>query len=76
MENNFNPVKAAMAQEHYCEEREGPMFAPHNGICPRCGRNIYLPTNGSKGAVHGITVEKAGNQLITGCPHCNYSFVE
>ncbi len=76
MDNIFNPTKAAKAQEAYCDQHEAPMFAPANGICYRCRRNIYLPSNGSHGAVYGITVEQAGSRLVTGCPHCNYSFVE
>lgn len=74
--NNFNPTQATKAQEAYCDEHECPMFAPRNGLCYRCGRNIFLPTNARDGAVFGITVESAGKRLITSCPHCNYSFVE
>lgn len=74
--DNFNPALAAKAQSDYCDRQECPMFAPRDGICYRCGRNIFLPTNGSHGAVFGITVEQAGTRLITGCPHCNYSYVE
>lgn len=73
---NYDPKAAAAAQATYCETEEIPMFAPADGVCYRCGRNIFLPTNGSHGAVYGITVEEAGSTLITGCPHCNYSFVE
>lgn len=72
----FNPKQAAAAQEAYCETEGIPMFAPYDGICYHCGRNIFLPTNGSRGAVYGITVEEAGHRLITGCPHCNFSYVE
>ena len=75
-DNNYNPVLAAKAQERYCDDSERPMFAPHDGICYHCGRNIYLPSNGRRGAVLGITGEDAGKKLVTGCPHCNYSFVE
>lgn len=73
---DFNPKRAADAQSRYCDEHECPQFAPHSGNCYRCGRNIYLPTNGSNGSVLGITVDQAASRLITGCPHCNYSFVE
>lgn len=72
----FDPKQAAAVQKAYCQAEGIPMFAPHDGICYYCGRNIFLPTNGSRGAVYGITVEEAGHRLITGCPHCNYSFVE
>ena len=72
----FNPKQAAKAQEDYCELNECPMFAPRDGLCYRCGYNIFLPFNGSHGATLGITVEEAGRKLITGCPICNYSYVE
>lgn len=49
------------------ERRVG--FAPKNGICPRCGKNI---AEGEK----GITLEKLGDYIITGCPHCNMSYCD
>ncbi|MBR6905981.1 MAG: hypothetical protein IKN33_03410 [Selenomonadaceae bacterium] len=76
MNNNYDPIKAAKAQEAYCDQHECPMFAPRDGRCYRCGYNIFLPFNASHGAVLGITVEEAGKKLITGCPICNYSYVE
>lgn len=48
-------------------ERTG--FAPIDGKCWRCGRNIADGEN-------GITLEKLGDYIITGCPHCNCSFCE
>lgn len=44
-------------------------FAPSNGICYRCGRNIAEGEN-------GITLEKLGSYIITGCPYCHYSFCD
>ena len=76
MDNNFNYKRAAEAQGDYCEEHEIPMFAPTGGICPRCSRNIYLPTNGPRGMIYGYSVEYAENHHITGCPHCSYSFID
>jgi len=73
--DNFSPTKANRAQIKYCDEHECPVFAPMNGVCYRCGYNIYLRTNGKSGP-RGITVEEAGSRLITSCPHCGYSFVE
>lgn len=65
----FDPAAAAKEQEAYCERHELPMFAPESGICPRCGRSIFQGPS-------GISVEEAGRRLITGCPHCDMSFVE
>lgn len=49
------------------ERRTG--FAPVNGICYRCGRNIAEGEN-------AITVESLGDYIITGCPHCHVSFCD
>jgi len=91
MENTFNLVKAREAQAKYCKEKDLPHFAPMSGICYRCNKNIYeqigwkvergrkiqVPLD-SKELNHttGITVEKAGKELVTGCPHCNRSYCD
>lgn len=74
----FNVSEACKAQARYCEEHEEPHFAPAGGSCWRCSENIYLPISYGKSNEYtaGITVERAGKELITGCPHCNYSFCE
>lgn len=72
--SEYNPTEAIAAQDRYCEEHELPRFAPLDGICPSCGRNIYLP--GSKPCFFSITVSTAASCLITSCPHCRCSFVE
>lgn len=59
-------MKAVEAQTRFCEENEVPMFAPGDGYCEHCMNDIYAI----------ITVEEAGKRLITGCPHCNHSFVD
>ena len=56
------------AQRRYCEARELPHFAPSDGICYSCGRDIY-----AKG---GVTAEEAGSRLITGCPFCLRTYVD
>jgi hypothetical protein len=52
------------AQINFCNMNKLPMFATNN--CSSCGENIW----------RYITLEVASKQLITGCPHCNYSFCE
>lgn len=75
--SEYNPTEAIAAQDRYCEEHELPCFAPLDGICPSCGRNIYLPISGSATpCLSGITVSMAATRQITGCPHCRCSFVE
>lgn len=44
-------------------------FAPLNGRCWNCGKDI---TKGEK----AITVEKLGDYIITGCPYCHRSYCE
>ena len=62
-------TKAAFeAQRKYCYAHRMPMFICRSGTCFRCGRNIFGPD--------GISVEKAGTQLITGCPYCNASYCD
>lgn len=87
----FDAQKSIEAQKKYCEENQDPHFAPYSGICWSCNRNIYQPVgwkyeNGrkvqvssdssDKDRVTGVTVEKAGSELVTGCPHCNRSYCD
>lgn len=47
-------------------------FAPSDRRCYCCGKDITKDYDGSK----GITKEKLGNYIITGCPHCFKSFCD
>jgi hypothetical protein len=72
-EPRYDTREAAAAQIAYCH----PQFAPgRSGRCYRCGRDIYQRKEWPDGHVTGISVEAAGNELITGCPHCHYSFCD
>lgn len=70
------------AQKKYCEEKQLPHFAPHTGRCWNCNQNIYADGrhvwagkfDGRESA--GITVEQAGKELVTGCPHCHRSYCD
>lgn len=86
MAETYNTELAHKAQERYCKEKKYPHFAPRSK-CYRCGKDIYRAiehecrdwrTGNPIGEIYitGISVEKAGSTLITGCPHCNYSFCE
>lgn len=44
-------------------------FAPSDGKCFRCGRNI---AEGEK----AITFETLSDYIIIGCPYCHYSFCD
>ena len=87
----FDIAKAAAAQAEYCKRTGAPHFAPESGRCWRCNRNIYEQVgwkaeNGKLIQVSldsadlkyttGIDVEKAGKELVTGCPHCNRSYCD
>lgn len=76
MAEYYNQFEAEKAQEDFCERNQAPLFAPRNGFCPRCAANIYSPYYWRGGAVSGYSVEYAGKHLITGCPHCRYSFID
>lgn len=57
------------AQKKYCISNGYPVFAPSDGICHSCHKNIY------QGA-RAITLQEASSKLITGCPYCSTSYVE
>jgi len=73
----FDRASAISAQEKYCKEKGYPHFAPRNGRCWHCGRNFYDEVEHPGGVRRtGISVERAGSELITGCPHCNRSYCD
>lgn len=76
----FNPVESAKAQAKLCEEKGLPHFAPKNGICWNCRKNIYTPIEQEgwqdRKYTSGISTEKASNELVTGCPHCNRTYCD
>ena len=72
-----DPERSPGLQEKYCERNDYPYFAPSDGRCYRCHMNIYADLKRLDGGIStGISVWKAGHRLVTGCPHCHYSFVE
>ena len=70
----FDVNKSIKAQKELCDKKNYPHFAPMNGICYNCNRCIYLPYDEKKEI--GVSVDKATNELITGCPHCHISYCE
>lgn len=75
--DNYNTNAAVKAQAKYCHERDIPNFAPGlDGKCYHCNREIYKQIQHEDGHITGITVEQAGKMLVTGCPHCHFSFVD
>ena len=78
--SEFNVYESIKAQAKYCEETKSPHFAPQNGVCWNCRKNIYEQheKEGYQGRkwITGITTEKASSELVTGCPHCNRSYCD
>lgn len=79
MPGEYNVLKSIEAQREYCKTKELPHFAPYDGICWKCRKNIYEPQirkYGEREYETGITTEKAGSTLVTGCPHCHTTFCD
>jgi len=67
--------KAIEAQHNLCKSKGYPYFAPVNGFCHNCKKNIF-EKHIDGNFIRGIDVDKASKELITGCPHCSRSFCE
>jgi hypothetical protein len=80
MDKTFNKIEAIAAQKKVAALTNAPHFAPLDGNCYRCRKNIYepqpRPTPHDPDYVTGITVESAGGALITGCPHCSATYCD
>jgi len=80
----YDTEKAIEAQNYYCYKNEIINFSPEDGSCFFCGKNIFekrliTPTRVAetlKPRYSGIDVATAGEELITGCPHCNKTFID
>lgn len=71
----FDVNKAAKAQKELQNSKRYPSFAPSDGVCFICKKNIYKQIDHGKWKT-GISVEKAATSLITGCPHCHWSYCD
>jgi len=72
----FDIAKSCEAQTKLCVEKDYPHFAPMDGRCYACHRNIYAEIDNGNGYKSGHSFEKASTGLITGCPHCHTSYCE
>ena len=52
------------AQEEMCKEKNLPLFAPKDGLCHNCGKQIY----------NRISMNEAENEHITHCPYCSKAY--
>jgi len=78
MNTEYDIEQAAQAQTDYCDAHKLPIFAPRDGECSFCGRNIYqlYIHHGKTDREFGISVKEAGSRLITSCPHCSHTFID
>jgi hypothetical protein len=67
----YDVTESINLQQLFCINAAIPNFAPIDGNCYSCKNNIYLPL-----VKPGITTAKAGSEHITGCPHCNKTFLD
>lgn len=58
----MNRDELIIAQQDYCKEHDLPIFAPSDGHCWKCGRDIVD--------------DEWATELITGCKHCNISYCD
>lgn len=62
-------IKQAIAdQAARCREMGWPNFAPGDGFCYNCRKNIYQNYSNRTGWT--------GKSAVTGCPHCNISYID
>ena len=54
------------AQSELCKKDNFPMFAPQDGFCWSCGKQIFTERNDWR----------ARNEHITGCPECHRSYCD
>lgn len=70
----YNVRVSIESQKKLCETKKLPLFAPYDGVCWNCHKNIYEPFKQSRDndgvSITGITTAQAGTELVTGCPHC------
>jgi len=58
-----NEQKARL-QAVFTEAKNVPMFAPVDGVCYKCKKNVY----------ENMELGYVMNNLVASCPHCNHSF--
>lgn len=71
-----------LAQKEFTLKNKVPLFVQNN--CWSCSRNIYSIKESTftlfekefKTIQEGVSMEKASQSLITGCPYCNRSYVD
>jgi hypothetical protein len=71
--------EACRLQSALCGREGVPHFAPHDGFCYDCHKNIYQVIEHNNGTYNwktGIDLASAGTSHITACPHCSSSYCD
>ena len=76
MKGIFDVQKSCEAQKALIEKNNYPFFPPRDGVCYYCRQNIYREIDHGNGYKSGYDLQRASTELITGCPHCHYSYCE
>lgn len=61
----FTIAESVANQSALCKEEGYPHFAPRDGVCWDCHKNIYEHHH-----------ENGGQRHVTGCPWCHWSYCE
>ena len=78
MSKTFDWEKADKAQDDYCDRENLPRFAPRQ-FCYKCHQDIWAKegkTIPGGRVISGISIEEAGDNLITGCPFCSATYCD
>lgn len=70
--------EAVQKQLLFCKNHSLPMFAPNDGECYYCKKNIYQNYYDQieDEASYGIKIDEAGKRHITYCRHCSRTFLD
>lgn len=58
--------KKKALQKKFCKDHKVPYFAPENGMCWSCHKQIYKK----------LKEETCATEHITGCPYCGRSYCD
>lgn len=79
IEENLRRIETELCIEAQAQKCKGALqFAPADGVCHRCFRNIYADAKNLSGDTisQGYSIFQATQYCISTCPHCNASFTE
>ncbi|NDK08264.1 hypothetical protein EOM39_03365 [Candidatus Gracilibacteria bacterium] len=75
MEKIFDVKLSIDNQSELCKLLGYQNFTPNDGVCYRCGFNIFEEIQNGNFKT-GIDVHRASSEHVTGCPHCCRSYCD